>query len=267
MKNCLICDKRTRDLICNKCRKNPFKIEKGRHILAERKELKLLKSTYNKKITEIKNLNTKIFWDSKLSKVQYLRDQDGMTKDRIKTAYKFVPKSAKKIIDIGIGHGFLEELLSKRKRIIIYGNDISKITIENAQNRFEGYFRLESIYKMTYPKDFFDCILILEVLEHVSPTRTFQVLSIIKKILNENGSLILSVPMNEGLEHMKSNPSGHVRMYTEPLIRSELELSGFKIVKTKTLYAFSRFYLLKTFISKIFKKWEPNNIIILAKSL
>lgn len=268
MKKCLVCGSYSKLYsICNKCFRNPFKVEKYRQILARRKELLILRSTYDKKFTEIKNQNTPKFWNSKLSEIKYLENQDGMTKDRIKTAFKFIPKSAKKIIDIGIGHGFLEELLSGRKGLRIYGNDISKRTIKNARSRFEGNFRLESIHRMIYSENFFDCILILEVLEHVSPAKTFQVLSIIKEILDENGSLIVSVPMNEGLEDMSSNPSGHVRTYTESLIRSELELSGFKIIKTKTLYAFSRFYLLKTFISMIIKKWEPNNIVILAKPL
>lgn len=265
MGKCIICNRLGYQL-CLKCRSNPYKTEKGRQILSKKRKLDYLKKTYNLKFAEIENLNTSRFWDNKLEKAQYLKDQDGMTKDRVKTAFRYVPKNSIKVLDIGIGSGFIEELLSKRKEIDIYANDISPKTITNVKNRFKGIFKVESLYNMTYPDDFFDSILMLEVIEHIPPSKTFHVLTKIKKILKNEGSLIISVPMNEGLETMNSNPSGHVRMYTQDLIKSELELCSFKVIKEKTIYAFSNFYILKTFISKIIKKWKPNNIVILAKS-
>ncbi len=85
--------------------------------------------------------------------------------------------------------------------------------------------------------------------------------------MKKNGFFIISIPTNEGLEKMKNNPSGHVRIYTENLIRAELKIEGFRILKLKTLYAFKNFYSFKKVSSKFLKnRWRPNNIVILAKS-
>lgn len=264
MKNCLLRNLRDAYPICSKCIKNPFKIEKCRQILVDTNDTNALKKMYNSSLPGIKNLNTSTFWDFKLSETQYLRDQDGMTKDRVKTAFRFLPNHANKVLDVGPGQGFLEELLT-RKKIKVYGIDISPEAIKNLQDRLEGRFKKESLYKMIYSKIFFDCIFMLEVLEHIPADKTFKVLSRIKDILKRRGFLIISVPMNEGLDRIDNNPSGHTRMYTEDLIKWELEYSGFKVLRTKTLYAFSNFYLFKSLLAKIVKRWSPNNIVVLAQ--
>lgn len=251
--------------LCKKCAKEPFLVERVRQILASINDSGSLKSTYNLKYAEIKNLNTSSFWNEKLFGETNLERQDGMTKDRIKTAFKFLPRNAQKVLDIGAGNGFIEELLSQ-KDIKIFGNDISSVSVKNLKNKFKGQFRKESIFKMRYPRRFFDAIFALEVLEHVQPSKIFNLLKKIRGILRKKGSLIISVPTNEGLEKMKDNPSGHMRTYTENLIRAELKIAGFKISKLKTLYAFKNFYAFKKISSKVLRnRWKPNNIIILAK--
>lgn len=268
MNQCLICKTEDKYPLCGKCGKRPFLAERARQILASMNDLRALKNTYNSNYAEIKNFNTPSFWNKRLSDKTSLGKQDGMTKDRVKTAFKFFPKNAKKILDIGTGYGFVEELLSYNKNIKIFGNDISGVAIKILKNKFIGKFRKESIYNMKYSKDFFDVIFMLEILEHIVPSKTFKVLEKVKSILNKDGSLIISVPTNEGLNKMKNNPNGHTRAYTENLIRSELKIAGFKIFKLKTLYAFKNFYNLKKISAKILRKrWKPNNIVILAKAL
>lgn len=263
---CLICKAREKYPLCRKCSKKPFLVERARQILASMNDLKVLKNTYNSNYAEIKNLNTSFFWNKKLSDKTSLEKQDGMTIDRIKIAFKFLPISVKKVLDIGAGNGFIEELLIQNKNIKIFGNDISGDAIKNLKNKFKGEFRKESIYKMRYPKKTFNAILMLEVLEHVPPSKVFSVLSKVRKILRKRGSLIVSVPTNEGLQKMKGNLSGHVRTYTENLVRAELKIAGFKVFKLQTLYAFKNFYAFKKISSKFLRnKWKPNDIVILAK--
>lgn len=267
MNKCLICKTKDKYPLCGKCAKRPFLVERARQILATLNDLESLRKTYNSKYAEIKNLNTSFFWNERLSDKTSLEKQDGMTKDRVKTAFEFLPRNAKNVLDIGVGNGFVEELLS-RKNIKIFGNDISSVSVKNLKNKFRGQFRQESIYRMKYSKKSFDAIFALEILEHVPPSKIFNLLEKIKKILREKGSFIISVPANEGLEKMKNNPSGHTRTYTENLIRAELKIAGFKIVKLKTFYAFKSLYVFKKISAKILrKKWQPNNIVILAKPL
>ena len=263
---CLICKAKDKYPICSKCSKKSFLVERVRQILASLNDLGSLKSTYNLKYGEVKDLNTSSFWNEKLSGKTDLEKQDGMTKDRVKTAFKFLPKSAKKVLDIGAGNGFIEELLIGNKNIKIFGNDISTSAVKNLKFKFKGEFRKESIYKMMYPKKAFDAIFALEVLEHVPPSKILTLFKKIREFLKRKGSLIISVPTNEGLEKMKNNPNGHVRVYTENLIRSELKISGFKVLKLKTLYAFKNFYAFKKISSRILRnKWKPNDIVVVAK--
>lgn len=249
-------------------RNDPFEIEKKRQFLASKHKLRELKLLYDKSMPEIPNLNTTSFWDLRIERKVDYAPRDGMTRERINTAYGFMPKAVKKILDIGAGYGYIEGLISKNKDIKIYGNDISENAINNLTKKFKGNFRLESVYKMQYNPSSFDAVFMLEVLEHVPPSKTLKVLKDIKKLLKKNGYLILSVPTNEGLEEMSDNPNGHVRMYTKDLIKSELEIAGFRVLDTKTLYAFINLYFIKKIFSKIFKnKWKPNDIVVKAQSI
>lgn len=222
---------------------------------------------YDRNYAEIKDLNTSLFWNTRLSSKANLETQDNMTRDRVKTAFNFLPKNVKRVIDIGAGNGYLEEMLS-RKGVEIFANDISNISITKLRNKFKGTFRKESIYEMKYPGGYFDAVFALEVLEHVPPSKILDLLKKINKMLTSKGLFIISVPANEGLEKMRNNPNGHTRTYTEQLMKGELKISGFRVIASEVLYAFSSFYSLKKFLSKIFKnKWKPNNIVILAKKI
>jgi len=246
--------------------KEALEIENDRQKLASMNEFNLLARKYKPSLPEIKNLNTSNFWDQRIDEKIDYEPGDGMTMERVNIAYRFMPKDARKVFDIGAGYGYIERLLSKNSHIKIFGNDISGNAVKNLRKRFEGNFRLESIYSMKYPKHSFDAIFALEVFEHVPPSKIFKLMSDIKNLLRKNGYLILSVPTNEGLEKMRDNPNGHVRMYTEALISAELKMAGFEVVSIKTLHAFKNLYRLKKIISMITKnRWKPNDIIVKAR--
>lgn len=264
MMNCIVCNNKNYP-VCKNCKKNPFRIEEARHFLALSGDIDELRSLYSKELPEIKNLNTSRFWNKKLKNNESIFSQDGMTKDRIKIVSSMLC-GAKKILDIGAGHGYLEEYLASKRiydGLSLYANDLSSESVKNLKSRFEGYFEVQSIYRLKYRKIFFDAICCLEVLEHVPPSRVLSVLKKIRILLKKEGIFILSVPTNEGLEKMQNNSSGHVRTYTIPIIKAELEMAGFCIKKVKTLYAFKDLYKLKKNTSRIFsRRWKPNNIII-----
>lgn len=267
-KSCLICSKPNSYPLCRVCKTNPFLVEQGRQKLAENKDLKTLQKMYEKSLPEITNLNTRIFWDKKLDKTEFLIKQNEMTRERIQISASYIPKNSIKILDIGAGYGFLEEVISKIENLEIYANDISGVAIENLKRRFKGKFKVESIYNLNYKKNYFDVVFALEVLEHVPPSKVFYALSNIKKVLKKYGTLVISVPTNEGLEQMSDNPSGHVRDYTVPLVTSELNLTGFKILDIKSLYAFEHSYLFKKILSKLIKgRWKPNDVVVKAQKI
>lgn len=245
-----------------------FKMEKKRQLLASEGNIKELKKMYSKSLSEIPNLNTNFFWDERIDDITEYYPKDGMTTERVQIAYDFMPPKAKIILDIGVGYGYIESLLSNHKNIKIFGNDISQNAVKNLSKRFKGSFKVESLYKMKYKKNFFDVVFMLEVLEHVPPSKTFKLIKDIKSFLKEKGVLILSVPTNEELEDMKDNINGHVRMYTQDLIKEELRIAGFKVLKIKTLYAFKNLYPVKKILSRVLiNKWKPNDIVVVAEKI
>jgi 2-polyprenyl-3-methyl-5-hydroxy-6-metoxy-1,4-benzoquinol methylase len=243
-------------------RLSPYQIEDMRGQLASRGELAKLKDLYSPRYPEITHA---VSWEIRHGVRPSLCEEGEMTQERVKLADSFIPQTARRILDIGIGAGWVEELLEQRN-VTLYGNDISPQAIRNVQARFKGHFTVQSLYSLTYKKSFFDAVLLLEVLEHVPPSKTFDVLRSVSNLLKVGGHFILSVPTNEGLENRPDNPSGHVRMYTVPLICSELKLSGFAVLQVRTLYAFRRFYRAKKLLAAIMPhRWQPNDIIVQAQ--
>lgn len=256
---------------------SPYDIEEIRTILALFKKNNLLKKTYIKEFSEIKNLNTSFLWD-KLNlqdiNINNIRFKNPILWHRLKIVNSWI-KNASKILDLGFGSGILEMFLSKSKKdISIEGLDISVKSVKLAKSLFPKWkFKIGNLKKTFYKNNKFDYVICLEVLEHISPNDVFVVLKEINRILKSKGFFILSVPLNEDLEFMINNNinyNAHVRIYTPILIKTELLIAGFKILKSKELYAFSKCYWFKNFIINnfIFKKIKkPNNIIIMCQKL
>lgn len=263
---CLICAKEQSYPICPNCKNDPFLVEEARQKLAQQKDISTLKQMYSQKFPEIKDVNTNNFWDEKLQGTQYLSDQDGLTKDRVKISSSYVPKTAAKILDVGAGYGFLEEVIEKKQsKISLYGIDISPKGIQVLSKRFRGEFKTGVVHKIPYPDNYFDVVFALELLEHISPSQVFSAYKEVRRVLKDKGTLIISVPLNEGLKYKKDNPSGHVREYSPQLLFAELKLAHFQIQRYKLFFAFPSFYAVKKLLQKIFWfKWKPNDVVVAA---
>lgn len=264
MNRCLSCASRIRDLIiCSNCSKDASKIEQTRQLLARENKLSLLKKMYCSSYASFSGENTPIFWDPKLRKEQFLANQGRIDKERIKTSVRFMPKRVAKVLDIGAGYGFLEEILEKKTNINVSGIDISPEGIKNLKKRFEGEFKLGSILKIPFNDNSFDVVFTLEILEHLSADVVFKAFSEIKRVLKKTGCLIISVPVFEDFDENEINSSNHKRKYTPALIKAEARIAGFTILNSKEIYAFHRFYFLKFFLRYLMpKRWQPNNIVI-----
>jgi len=245
-----------------------FEVENLRDRLARQKKYKEFKATYSTKYPQIPNKNTGKFWDEKFKSPESLNEQDWMTKDKVNTVVSFLPKRKIKILDLGIGQGYLEQKLQELEaEHTIYGLDISKKVIKRLEKKFKGDFKAGDILKADkfYKRNYFDVIVAIEVIEHIPPHKIFSFYKIIYLLLKKNGLFIISTPLNEGLRDMDINPSAHVREYTPEILDAEFNLAGLKIEKIKTFIAFKNLYFIKKFIAKFTKKWKPNNIVIVAK--
>lgn len=239
---------------------NDFLDDKQRQIYVEKDDVNSLKNSYFQKSG--KNPNTQKFWDKSITYGLTLKKIDPMTRDRIRTVIKLIKKDKKNLLDLGLGYGFLEtELTKKRRNLKLSGIDISKEAIKLIRKKSNGTFKLGKVTKIPF-KEKFDVIVALEVLEHIRATEVFSVYREITRLIKRNGQLIISVPINEKYTN-HYNPNKHMRRYTKELIIAELKLAGFKIINSKLLFAFDKLYLFKKALSMILvNKWKPNVVIL-----
>lgn len=241
--------------------------DSAREKLIDNGDIEQFKKTYTKNF-DIQNLNTGSYWDDIFLDEKTLAYQSPMTKDKIKTIAKNFSEKNITILDIGIGQGFLEELLiANNNGYTIHGIDISPHSIKRAKQLFKGKFIVGDVTRLGryYPKSSFNTIVALELFEHINPSQLFKLYQHIHDLLKKNGQLILSIPINEHLDTMASNPSAHVRNYSPKIIKTELELSNFSIEKEYYFSAFNSNYLIKKLIAKILDRWEKNSMVIIAR--
>jgi len=250
---------------------DPFYIEEKRDELARLKSYNELAKTYSSGFAEIEDKNTGEFWDSLNDKSILSGHQNSIAKHRIEIVSRLIPNWAK-VLDIGFGSATLEKRLKEsRKKLNLSGLDISDLSVKRARKMFSDWtFKKGSILNIPFNRNSFEYVLALEVLEHIKPSCLFRALNEIKRVLVKNGFLIVSVPLNEGLKQLikeGENPSAHLREYTPDIIKAELELAGFLLVKEKYLFAFRKNYFIKSFIVNFIFTGirKPNNLIILAQ--
>jgi 2-polyprenyl-3-methyl-5-hydroxy-6-metoxy-1,4-benzoquinol methylase len=253
---------------------NPFELEKTRAELANKNNIKELVKTYQKNYPEIPDLNTAQKWDYLNIEARELLGKNPMEADRIRIVSALLKGKKKTVLNIGFGSASLEKYLAKTGKLQMYqwnGIDISSESVSSAKKALPtGTFSVGTILDIKSKANAFDYTIAMEVLEHIPPSSIFQALHEIHRVLKPGGYFICSVPLNEGLEEMIAsgeNPNAHVRVYTQTLIRKELEVAQFTVLKDFELYAFHQYYRLKTFLAKHLQKnkYSPNNIIILSQ--
>jgi len=250
---------------------DPFKVEDLRSSLAKQRRIHELRKLYDFGLPEIKDINKRSFWNSIFAD-QKNGKKDRMADSRVGEVIKILKKKEGNVLDIGFGLCPIERKLLRNKtnKLHFFGIDISDFAVKQARERFSGTFLTGSILKIPFLPNTFDLIIALEVLEHIPPTNTFKAFEEIKRVLKKSGLLIISVPLNEDLEslYLKGlNPSGHTRVYTPFLIKTELEMAGFLTIKEKYFYAFRNMYWFKNLLQRTFfkNKWKPNNILLVAQ--
>lgn len=246
-----------------------FLIEKYRDKYAREGSLKQFCKLYSNKIVGIPNRNTGRLWDKLNEKTKTDLERSPIYENKINIVTKLLYQKQGNLLDIGFGNGFVEKKLCKVD-LKLFGIDISKKSTSNLDKEIKGVFKIGTVLRIPFRSNYFDFVLLLDVLEHISANKTFRALSEVNRVLKMGGYLIISVPLNEGLRRLVesgNNPSMHVRQYTREILKFELNLFNFDIRKEYLLYAFDRHYWVKTLFTKIFLRAfrNPNLYIVFAQ--
>lgn len=191
-------------------------------------------------------------------------------KKKLEKAASLVPAGSK-VLDIGCGDGKIREFL---KNCIYFGVDIDKEAIDRLKNQIKpNQVKQLDLNISEIPfKEKFDCILLLDILEHITNPRTL--LQKIKKNLKEQGKLIVSLPNDYHLlnkirfifnKHLTSDPfspCGHLHIF--PIKTGEMLFRDFKILQKYTIPPVKPSFIpqpLKNTLAKLFPQSFARDIL------
>jgi len=142
-----------------------------------------------------------------------------------------------RILDVGCGNGFFLKWL-KEHGWETYGVEISEKACQVAQKNGLKVFNGE-LTEAKYPSDYFDVVVMNQVLEHVySPRNYFRE---IKRVLKPNGLLISCVPNFNCFESklfgrywLALEVPRHLNFFTAETLRKLAQTEGFQIEQIKS---------------------------------
>lgn len=243
---------------------NPFWWENTRKKLVDRGFYRLAKLTYQLQKSYFIDRNTSSFWDNKFLNLE--NDTSFIEKWRFQRIVGELRDV--KTLNIGVGSGKLEkklfEIVNQKK---YFATDITNKALKKLQDLYpDANWYKSSPLNLPFEENSFEQVLLIEVIEHFKVCDTFSVLSEIFSVLKGDGTLIISIPVNEHLEReFPRNPNSHMRIYSEELIKYELIIAGFSVEKIYRASAFSSFFKVKHLINKFLWLREPNNLILVCK--
>ena len=128
------------------------------------------------------------------------------------------------ILDVGTGTG--SNLLSFSKLGESHGVDIASQAIEFCKKRGIKNVVQCSAEKMAYPDKTFDVITCLDLLEHIpNPVET---LSEMRRVLKDNGSIVIMVPAFRILWSQHDEALCHLRRYEKDSLLQDIHEAGLK---------------------------------------
>jgi len=158
-----------------------------------------------------------------------------------------------KILDVGCGSGKMTEDLKVFGEIS--GIDSSKKAIVFCKKRgLKDVYKIDIGDKLPFPEKTFDLVLVLDVLEHIENDQ--KVLRNLKRIMKEEGFLILTVPAYQRLFSYWDKMLGHRRRYTKNGLTRKLRRNGYQILK---ISYFNSFILIPAIVFRFFKSKLKEN--------
>ncbi len=150
----------------------------------------------------------------------------------------------KNILDFGCGDGRLIYELKKNTQNKLYGYEISKKALLFFK-AFNGNIELfENYDELNKKENYFDFIILSEVIEHIPDSEIKLNIELIHRILKSNGVLIVTAPHENVPVHKK-----HYRHYNSNALIGSFSNQKFELIERKFLFKQNIFL---TILRKIF---------------
>lgn len=154
------------------------------------------------------------------------------------------------LLDLACGEGLLTEFFVDHFDKVV-GLDASSIHLEKAKKRLPKVEFIESLIEDYSPKELFDNIFLILILEHVESP--IELLKKVSTFLEKGGQIIIQVPNETAINRRLAvkmgtlescdelspfdiNIAGHRRSYNIETLRHDIEAAGLKVTKTGGIF-------------------------------
>jgi len=167
---------------------------------------------------------------------------------------KLIPEDAKRVLDIGCGHGLIGKRLKETRLIEVVGIEVNPAAAEEAKKNLDKVYAIDiEAAKPDLNRGYFDCIIFGDVLEHL--VNPWQTVKDMKEFLAPGGRVIISLPNISHWPVIKSLMAGrwdyqregtlditHLRFFTLESARKMLEDAGLTIECSTNRLSCSKFF-------------------------
>jgi len=153
-------------------------------------------------------------------------------KNQAKNLMRYVgPVTGLDVCDVGVGQGFLADLLKDGNVRSLACVDVSRAYLDRFRNVPGVYACLANAETLPF-RDSFDLLVSTDVMEHVLNVGSF--LYSVNRAVKMGGQVAIRVPYREGLlnysKHLGyQHEFGHLRSFDKPILRIYLEQAGFAV--------------------------------------
>lgn len=186
----------------------------------------------------------KLIWGEDTARLSPVHPTTFRLRQGLEAVADLSPQS--KVLEVGCGAGqFIRAIKNLRPDLSCYGSDISCTALEKARAQTDGVHYDESdAAKLPYADNFFDGVLVFDVLEHVSDPE--KMISEIKRILKPGGKFYAFIPC-EGdwlsfwwwlrkfstFSKLTEKYAGHINRWSRAVWQEKFKQIGLEIFKQK----------------------------------
>lgn len=152
-----------------------------------------------------------------------------------------IPTSCARLLDVGCGGGAFGQAVKARLKSEVWGVEPEPKSAKLAESRIDRVFEGLFTEDLDLPKDYFDCIVFNDVLEHILDPG--QALVFAKTLLRKGGVVVSSIPnighfptvfrlaIHGEFEYAERGilDKTHLRFFTRKSIRKMYETAGYRV--------------------------------------